>query len=138
MANKTLFKSLIGKLMPATDALNEERAPAYALSAKHQLAQYAATGCLSTTFYASADEQLAKVLELCADIDAEFIAKTAVFCRERGFMKDMPALLCAVLSVKDRVLLNVVVLRQSVLCANGSTLVIPTHCSRRTSDRILR
>ena len=108
MANKTLFKSLIGKLMPATDALNEERAPAYALSPKHQLAQYAATGCLNTTFYASADEQLAKVLELCAEIDAEFIAKTAVFCRERGFMKDMPALLCAVLSVKDRALLNVV------------------------------
>ncbi len=45
------------------------------------------------------------MLELCADIDAEFIAKTAVFCRERGFMKDMPALLCAVLSVKDRELL---------------------------------
>src|SRR2546425_5933167 len=107
MANKTLFKSLIGKLMPGTDALNEERAPAYALSPKHQLAQYAATGCLNTTFYASAGEQLAKVLELCAEIDAEFIAKTAVFCRERGFMKDMPALLCAVLSVKDRTLLNV-------------------------------
>src|SRR5712691_7675389 len=108
MANKTLFKSLIGRLMPTTDALNEERAPAYALSPKHQLAQYAATGCLNTTFYASADEQLAKVLELCADIDAEFIAKTAVFCRERGFMKDMPALLCAVLSVKDRALLNAI------------------------------
>src|SRR5882672_9443576 len=105
MANKTLFKSLIGKLIPATDAINEERAPAYALSPKHQLAQYAATGCLNTTFYAGADEQLAKVLELCADLDAEFIAKTAVFCRERGFMKDMPALLCAVLSVKDRELL---------------------------------
>ena len=105
MANKTLFKSLIGTLAPATDAINEERAPAYALSPKHQLAQYAATGCLNTTFYATADEQLAKVLELCADIDAEFIAKTAVFCRERGFMKDMPALLCAVLSVKDRELL---------------------------------
>ncbi|MGH9428713.1 MAG: hypothetical protein ACRD2L_20700, partial [Terriglobia bacterium] len=106
MANKTLFKSLIGKLMPATDALNEERAPAYELSPKHQLAQYAATGCLNTTFYASADEQLAKVLELCADIDAEFIAKTAVLCRERARMKDMPALLCVVLSVKDRALLN--------------------------------
>ena len=79
MANKTLFKSLIGKLMPVTDALNEERAPAYALSPKHQLAQYAATGCLNTTFYASAAEQLAKVLELCAKIDAEFVAKTAVF-----------------------------------------------------------
>jgi len=108
MANKTLFKSLIGKLIPATDAINEERAPAYALSPKHQLAQYAASGCLNTTFYAGADEQLAKVLELCADLDADFIAKTAVFCRERGFMKDMPALLCAVLSVKDRELLNTV------------------------------
>src|SRR5262245_36535690 len=106
MANKTLFKSLIGKLMPATDALNEHQAPAYALSPKQQLAQYAATGCLNTTFYAGADEQLAKVLELCADIDAEFVAKTAVFCRERGFMKDMPALLCAVLSMKDRQMLN--------------------------------
>src|SRR3981081_1105335 len=105
MANKNLFKSLIGKLTPATDALNEERAPAYTLSPKHQLAQYAATGCLNTTFYATADEQLAKVLELCADVDAAFIAKTAVFCRERGFMKDMPALLCAVLSVKDSELL---------------------------------
>src|SRR5215470_10620188 len=105
MANKTLFKSVIGKLAPVTDAVNEERAPAYALSPKHQLAQYAATGCLNTTFYATADEQLAKVLELCDGIDAEFIAKTAVFCRERGFMKDMPALLVAVLSVKDRELL---------------------------------
>lgn len=108
MANKTLFKSLIGKLMPATDALNEHRAPAYALSPKHQLAQYAATGCLNTTFYASADEQLAKVLEVCADIDPEFIAQTAVFCRERGYLKDLPALLCAVLSVKDRTLLSAI------------------------------
>lgn len=108
MANKTLFKSLIGKLVPATDAVNEEFAPAYALSPKHQLAQFAATGCLNTTFYATADEQLATVLKLCAELDAEFIAKTAVFCRERGYMKDMPALLCAVLSVKDRELLNVI------------------------------
>ena len=105
MANKTLFKSLTGKLIPATNASNEERAPAYALSPKHQLAQYAATGCLNTTFYATADEQLVKVLELCAEVDAEFIARTAVFCRERGFMKDMPALLTASLSVKDRELL---------------------------------
>lgn len=105
MANKTLFKSLIGKLIPATNATNEEHAPAYALSPKHQLAQYAATGCLNGTFYATADEQLAKMIELCAELDAEFIAKTAVFCRERGHMKDMPALLCAVLSVEDRELL---------------------------------
>jgi 60 kDa SS-A/Ro ribonucleoprotein len=105
MANKNLFKSIVGKLLPVTDAINEEGAPAYALSAKHALAQYAATGCMSHTFYASADEQLAKVLELCAAVEPEFIARTAVFCRERGFMKDMPALLCAVLAVRDRALL---------------------------------
>lgn len=105
MANKTLFKSLIGKLLPATDALNEEFAPAYALSPKRRLAQYAATGCLNRTFYVDASEQLSQVLQLCEKVDAEFIAKTAIFCRERGYMKDMPALLCAVLSVKDRALL---------------------------------
>jgi 60 kDa SS-A/Ro ribonucleoprotein len=105
MANKTLFKSIVGKLLPATDAVNEEQAPAYALAPKHALAQYVATGCMNHTFYASAEEQLAKVLELCAEVDAEFIAKTALFCREHGYMKDMPALLCAVLSVRDRALL---------------------------------
>ena len=101
MANKTLFKSLVGKLLPKTDALNEERAPAYALPAKHALAQYAATGCLNHTFYASAEEQLLKVLELCAEVEPEFVAKAALFCRERGRMKDVPALLCAVLSARD-------------------------------------
>jgi 60 kDa SS-A/Ro ribonucleoprotein len=105
MANKNLFKSMVGKLLPVTDAINEEHAPAYALSPKHALAQYAATGCMNNTFYASAEEQLAKVLELCAQVEPELIAKAAVFCRERGFMKDIPALLCAVLSVRDRQLL---------------------------------
>ena len=106
MANKNLFKSIFGKLIPATDAVNSERAPAYAFTPRHTLAQYAATGCLNATFYASAEMQLQKVLELCREIDPEFIARTAVYARERGFMKDIPALLCAVLSVKDRALLG--------------------------------
>src|SRR5262249_35393766 len=101
MANKNLFQSIAGKLLPKTDALNEHLAPAYALSPKAQLAQYAVTGCLNGVFYADADEQLDKALDLCKRLDAEFIAKTAIYARERGFMKDMPALLCAVLSVKD-------------------------------------
>jgi len=101
MANKTLFKTLVGKLVPAADARNEENAPAYALTPKQALAQYAATGCLGATFYAGAEEQLAKVLELCAQVEPEFVAKTAVYARERGFMKDMPALLLAVLAAKD-------------------------------------
>ncbi|HEX8338054.1 MAG TPA: hypothetical protein VF621_15060, partial [Pyrinomonadaceae bacterium] len=101
MANKTLFKTLVGKLVPAADARNEHNAPAYALTPKQALAQYAATGCLGATFYAGAEEQLAKVLELCEGVEPEFVAKTAVYARERGLMKDMPALLLAVLAAKD-------------------------------------
>jgi 60 kDa SS-A/Ro ribonucleoprotein len=106
MANKNIFKSIVGKLIPATDAVNDEQAPAYAFTPKHALAQYAATGCLNSTFYATAETQLQKLIDLCGEIEPEFIARTAVYARERGFMKDIPALLCAVLSVKDRALLG--------------------------------
>src|SRR5215212_3672982 len=101
MANKNLFKSLVGKLVPAADARNEHGAPAYALTPKQALAQYAATGCLTQTFYAGAEEQLAVVLALCEKVEPEFVAKTAVYARERGLMKDMPALMLAVLASKD-------------------------------------
>jgi 60 kDa SS-A/Ro ribonucleoprotein len=67
-----------------------------------------ATGCLNSTFYASAEEQLSTVLRFCGEVDAEFIAKTAIFCRERGRMKDAPALLCAVLAGRDIKLLETV------------------------------
>jgi 60 kDa SS-A/Ro ribonucleoprotein len=108
MANKNLFQTIAGKLLPKTDAVNEARGHAYAFTPKHKLAQYAATGCLNTTFYADADEQLAKVIELCQTIEPEFIAKTAIYARQRGFMKDMPALLCAILTVRDVKLLEAV------------------------------
>jgi 60 kDa SS-A/Ro ribonucleoprotein len=101
MANKTLFKTLAGKLVPAADARNEHGAPAYALTPKQALAQYAATGCLGPTFYADAEEQLATVLELCGKVEPRFVAQTAVYARERGMMKDMPALLLAVLATRD-------------------------------------
>lgn len=100
MANTQLFQSLKGLFVPSADAVNFEGAPAYALSPKHQLAQYAATGCLNATYYASAEAQLATVLALCAGVDNKFIAQTAVYCRERGYMKDMPALLTAILAAK--------------------------------------
>lgn len=101
MANKSLFQTIVGKLIPKSNAVNEAGGAAYKFSNRHALAQYAATGCLNSTFYAGADEQLAKVLELCNGVDAEFIARTALYARERGFMKDLPALLCAILSMKS-------------------------------------
>lgn len=108
MANKKLFKSEPKASLPKTDAINETGGHAYALSPKAALAQYAATGCLNSTYYASADEQLAQVIELCRKVDADFIARTAIYARERGQMKDLPALLCAILSARDQGLLKAV------------------------------
>ncbi len=102
MANKNLFKTVRGMFTPKADTINEAGGTAYKLSPKHALAQYAATGCFSQTFYADASEQLEKVLDLTKDTDAEFVAKIAIYARKKGFMKDMPALLVAVLSTKDK------------------------------------
>ena len=98
MANKLLFKSYRGVKLPPADVRNEAGGTAYALPPKHALAQYAATGCLNTTYYASAETQLATVLDLCKQVEPEFIARTALYARSQGYMKDLPALLCAVLA----------------------------------------
>jgi 60 kDa SS-A/Ro ribonucleoprotein len=101
MANASLFKRLAGTLLPKTDTRNFENAPAYAFSPKHALAQYAVTGCMNHTFYADAELQLSDILALCAKIEPEFIARTAIFARRESYMKDVPALLCAALAVRD-------------------------------------
>jgi 60 kDa SS-A/Ro ribonucleoprotein len=100
MANKTLFQTLAG-MLPQADTMNEAGGKAFAFTPKHALAQYAVTGCLNGTFYATAETQLQRVLELASAVGPEFAAKVAVYSREQGHMKDMPALLCAALSVLD-------------------------------------
>lgn len=101
MANKNLFSTLIGKLVPRTDAVNEEGAPAYAFTPEHALAQLACTGCLGTTFYATDETQLDAALGLATEVDPVFLAQVALYARREAFMKDMPALLVAVLSMRD-------------------------------------
>jgi 60 kDa SS-A/Ro ribonucleoprotein len=106
MVNTQLFQTFKGALPPSVTACNAEQAPAYAFSARHQLAQLAATGCLSRTFYANGEDQLDRVMALVRELDAPFIARTAIYARESGHMKDMPALLAASLAVRDVALLN--------------------------------
>jgi 60 kDa SS-A/Ro ribonucleoprotein len=108
MANLTLFSSLFSRRQPtpAATAVNEAGGLAYKRGDKQALAQYVATGCLGGTFYASAQEQLDTVQKLCASLDAEFIARAALYARGRGHMKDMPALLLAVLASRDGALLE--------------------------------
>lgn len=101
MVNTQLFQSLKGPGLVAADTVNEAGGTAYALKPRQALAQLAVTGCLNNTYYAGAAEQLDKVLELAAQVDTAFVAKTAIYARERGHMKDMPALLLASLATRD-------------------------------------
>jgi 60 kDa SS-A/Ro ribonucleoprotein len=102
MANTSLFTSSRGAYVPAADTHNAAGGIAYARGPEAALALYAATGCLNGTFYAGAEEQLETALQLCARVDPRFIAKTAVYARRTAFMKDMPALLLASVSLRDR------------------------------------
>ncbi len=106
MANTSLFQSLRGALLPKADTRNQAGAPAYAVTAEHQLAQLAVTGTLSDTFYATAETQLDELLGVASRVEPRFLAQAAIYARQRGHMKDMPALLLAALSIQDSVLLS--------------------------------
>lgn len=105
MASKGLFAPAT-VTVPATNATNEAGGRAYAFSPEHALAQYSATGCFNSTYYSSDEEQLKKAKELCLQVSPEFLAKTAIYAREKGFMKDMPAFMAAQLMSKDVKLLS--------------------------------
>lgn len=106
MANKTLFSSATSNL-PRTDSFNEAGGRAYRFSPKHALAQMAATGCFNGVYYASAENLLDEMRNLIGQVDDNlFLAKLAVYARERAYMKDMPAALLVVLSKRDTGLLH--------------------------------
>lgn len=111
MANKKLFKggaraarAAQATLLPGTNTLNDAGAPAYALSPEHALAQLAATGTFHSSYYASGEAQVERVRELADKVAPELLAKAAVWARDRGHMKDMPAALLAMLTKADPVL----------------------------------
>ncbi len=101
MANKTLFSSALARVLPRTDTVNRAGGDAYAYGPEAKLAQLAATGTLGDGFYADAQAQLADVLDAARKVDPAWVAKCAVYARQSGAMKDMPALLAAVLSKSD-------------------------------------
>jgi 60 kDa SS-A/Ro ribonucleoprotein len=114
MATKNLFsnksgkKSVSHKVTKAPNTVNEAGGVAYAMSDKAALAQYAMTGCFNGTFYVSDEDQLKRTLELANKCDPRFVAKLAVYARQKGLMKDMPAVLAAVVAGKDPELLSTI------------------------------
>ncbi len=104
MANKSVFASVKGRLLPQAKATNKAAAPAYAYSDAHALAQVAVTGTFGGMYYHTASEELEYVIDVAEAVDVETLAKTAIYAREKGHMKDMPAVLLAVLARRDPVL----------------------------------
>lgn len=112
MSNKNLFsnksKSAVvsKKVTKVADTVNNAGGTAYSLSDKATLAQLAMIGCFNGTYYVSGEDQLQKTLELANKLPAEYVAKLAVYARQKGLMKDMPAVLAAVVAGKDSDLLT--------------------------------
>lgn len=101
MANKNIFASALSRFLPRADTVNQTGGSAYAYGPEAKLAQLAATGTLADGFYSSAETQLADVVLAAKDVDPEWVAKCAVYARQSGAMKDMPALLAAYLTMAD-------------------------------------
>lgn len=105
-SNKSKKSSVSAKVTKATNTVNNAGGTAYSLSDKAALAQLAMTGCFNGTYYVSDQEQLKKVLELANKVEPIYLAKLAVYARQKGLMKDMPAVLAAIVAGKDSDLLG--------------------------------
>jgi 60 kDa SS-A/Ro ribonucleoprotein len=104
MANISLFASIKGRLLPATNTLNKHSAGAYTYSDAHALAQVAMTGTFGALYYQDPMEELEYILDLAENVDPTYLAQTAIYTREQGHMKDMPAVLLAILARLDPIL----------------------------------
>lgn len=101
--NTNLFTTNYGKIF------NDAGGTAYKTSPKHTIAQIACTNCFNGTYYASAEKGLELVKETIKEVtDNKFLAQLAIYSRENGYMKDMPAYLTAVLAGRDAKLFRTV------------------------------
>jgi len=93
MANKRIFQNK--KLLPSATTTNNAGGIAYSTSDKNALARLCATGTIGNTFYSTAEQDLGQILTLCSKVPLEFVGQLAVYCRQKGLLKDIPALLLA-------------------------------------------
>jgi 60 kDa SS-A/Ro ribonucleoprotein len=94
--NKQLFSTT--PVVPVADTRNETGGRAYSMTDEMALLQYAVTGVFNDTFYSTAETQLKNVQAFADKCSTEWIARVAIYARQNGFMKDMPAYLVAYLS----------------------------------------
>lgn len=99
--NKAIFNRP-GRGLPPADTRNHAGGLAYRMDAEPALAQMTCTGTLGSTFYVTAQGQLSEVLSLLPKCRPEFVARCAVYGRQAGFMKDMPAMIMAWMTIQAK------------------------------------
>lgn len=104
MANKRVFGAVTKNFSapaPKANTVNAAGGIAYLRQDEEALAQLICTGCLNGTFYASAEQQLKDIVKMASKCSDQFITQAAIYARKMAFMKDMPALMMAILSVRN-------------------------------------
>jgi hypothetical protein len=86
------------KIFNRNKVVNHEGAVAYALSPQLELYSAVAASTLSDTFYEKADVRLARIKALIAKNDAAYVAKLAVYAREKMYMRSVPLVLAVELA----------------------------------------
>lgn len=98
----------ISTLSNKVNTTNNFSGAAYAMAHEHALVQYAVTGMLDNRVLQSVEVQFDRVLQIAQNCSSEYIAKVAVYAHEKGLMKDMPALLLAILLKRDKALFELI------------------------------
>ena len=129
--NKKIFASATPTLAKAT-TVNQAGGRAFDLGSEAALAQFVVTGCLNDTYYSNAENQLAQVQSLAEKCGGDFIARCAVYAHQHSRMKDMPAVLLAILvgrrehelvgRIFDKVITNQKMLRNFVQVVRSGSL----------------
>lgn len=85
----------------STNTVNAANAPAYSLTDENALAQYASTGMINNHGSAKTQVDTARLLELAALCSDKYVAQTAVYAQQCGYMRTTPIILLAYLSAQE-------------------------------------
>lgn len=84
---------MIPKRNSSANTLNHEGAPAFTQSSAMQLYSAVVTSLLNDTFYESENERLLRLRELITQNDPLFVARLAIYAREKMYLRTMPVVL---------------------------------------------
>ena len=73
--------------------VNHESAKAYKTTPEFELYSAVVTTGLNGTFYEKADDRLARIIELIAKCNPEFVAKLAIYTRNNMYLRSIPLVL---------------------------------------------